>query len=361
MSYQTALTNHTPFAADKFVLTTPEGQEAVLIVVAATFQAQESGALDLVAEQAPVRIVDDFFGAPGESSLSFDSEISLSKPCVDLTVTGTAYAPGGRPAERFSIEVDAGDIRKKLAVSGPRFWVGKSPSRAVEVSSVPLRYERAFGGVHPRTGELFDRNPVGLGFGKAVSREDGRSELPQIEYPNALMGDPDERPAPAGLSPIARSWQPRARLAGTYDDAWLARRWPLLPTDFDPHHNQAAPLDQQSTTLAGGQSVRLLNLTPEGLWQFRLPVLSTPVQLLYDDGPRHASPQLDGVAIEADAKRVRMITRLALRVDRSRPRLREVVIGNMTQSWLRARAARKVYLDFGKTQGVDPSVPCYRL
>lgn len=44
MSYQTALLNHTPFAAEKFVLLDVDGQEVILVVMAATFEQPKGGA-----------------------------------------------------------------------------------------------------------------------------------------------------------------------------------------------------------------------------------------------------------------------------------------------------------------------------
>jgi hypothetical protein len=49
------------------------------------------------------------------------------------------------------------------------------------------------------------------------------------------------RPSPAGFGPIACHWQPRVGFAGTYGDAWVANRLPLLPDDFDDRFFQSAP------------------------------------------------------------------------------------------------------------------------
>lgn len=59
-----------------------------------------------------------------------------------------------------------------------------------------------------------------------------------------------------GLDAIDRREPARACLAGTYDDAWLQKRWPAFPADFDWGYFNAAPRDQQlDGYLAGDEAV----------------------------------------------------------------------------------------------------------
>jgi len=51
-----------------------------------------------------------------------------------------------------------------------------------------------------------------------------------------------------------RNWEPRYKLAGTYDQKWLDDVFPFLPADFDERYYQAAPEDQQVPWLKGGDS-----------------------------------------------------------------------------------------------------------
>ena len=74
---QAVLTNHTPFAADRFVLPTPDGQEAVLVVLAATLETGRGGVL-APAEVQPAVLAEDFYaGSPGSSSLLAENELPL--------------------------------------------------------------------------------------------------------------------------------------------------------------------------------------------------------------------------------------------------------------------------------------------
>jgi hypothetical protein len=361
MSFQTLLTNHTPFAAEKFVLPTPDGQEAVLIVVAATFEAKPGASLVPSDNQSPILVEDIYAGDPTTASLLAENELALVKRLVDVVVVGTAYAPRGKPAEKVAIGVQIGDINKSLLVSGHRVWALRSPTRPVAFERMPIRYERAFGGASPQNGTLFRANPVGVGFKGAVSNDALKAAIPNIEYPDATMNGPSDQPRPGGLTPIARSWIPRVSFGGTFDAKWLEHRWPLLPTDFDIRFNQIVPPDQQSATIKGGERARLIHLTPDGSWEFTLPLLDVPVHLVYDKRDAVGALRLDTIVVEPDHRRVRMTSRLSLVTERGSGLLREIVLGHVTRGWLTSMRKRKTYLDFAHTGGGNRNVPCYRL
>jgi hypothetical protein len=68
-----------------------------------------------------------------------------------------------------------------------------------------------------------------------------------------------------GLGAIARAWQQRLPLAGTYDQAWLTERHPYLPFNFEFAYWNCAPIDQQiSPHLDGDERIILTNLLPPG-------------------------------------------------------------------------------------------------
>ena len=186
MSFQATLTNHTPFAADRIVQMDPEGQETALVVVAATFVAETGGAMRLADDQPPILVKDRYRGDPVGSSLVVENELALHKPLVDVIASATAYAPGGRPAERVAVEFRAEDVHKTLLVTGERTWSGGAATRPVPFIEMPIQYERAFGGKSPRTGELWADNPVGIGFDAATGGE-VPGEIPNVEHPNAVM------------------------------------------------------------------------------------------------------------------------------------------------------------------------------
>lgn len=364
------LNNRTPFAAELFAFPDPHGQEIVLTVVSATFEAEPSGKLRLAEQQVTVRTADEYHGKPGRSSIRYEADVALQKPLVDLLVNAQAYAPGGRPVQTVLVGINVGDIRKVLVVHGDRYWAtgltGASPSAPHPFVSMPIVYERAYGGTDTRPPDPTKhaaemRNPVGVGF-HGVASQDPRvmTEVPNIEYPNVPIRSRSDAPAPAGFGVLGRGWLPRSRYAGTYDEAWLRDQWPLLPRDFDPCHYQAAPQDQQSRMLQGGAEVRLVNLTPDGEWRFRLPMLDVPVSLYYDNRHAEVALVLDTVLIEPDLRRVMLTARVGIPTVRSRGMLREIVLGHMSRGWLRARAARKRYIDHKGLGGALSSEMNYR-
>jgi hypothetical protein len=356
-----AFVNHSPFVAKTFAILDPYGQLFDVILVSATFEAPPGKALRLADQQSPLRDSDEHYGDPGLSSVRFEGEVAWEKPSVDVIVNGTAYAPRSRKTERVLVSMRVGDLCKELQVSGDRFWrpglLGIAPSAPQPFEMMPIVYERAFGGIdtRPSFGNMHHsdpRNPIGVGFQRATPQDpDIKTEVPNVEYPSQLLGNPKDRPLPAGFAVIGRNWEPRISFAGTYDDAWKANQFPLLPLNFDVRHFQAAPSDQQSLIIRGGESVEILNMTPEGTWQFFLPTLDVTAHFWSSDRSGSASLKLDTVLIEPDYYRVTLLARAKLLVVRNRAPLEEIIIGHMTPAWKRARLRKKNYFDKAGRQG----------
>lgn len=354
MSFQAVLTNFTAFSAEKFVLPDKDGQENVLIVVAASFEAASRDTLRVAEEQPPIRVADEYSGDRALSSVRYEADLALMKPAADVLVHGDAHAPYGRPAGAVPVSLAVADIRKDLLVSGDRVWrrtpIGVSPSSPKPFTRMPLVYERAFGGM---TADAADpRNLVGVGFRGAVSADPAiETEIPNIERPDTLVRSRSDRPEPAGFNVVSRGWRPRLDYAGTYDQNWLDHDWPLLPKDFDARHNQSAPLDQQSREVRGGEPVRLLNMTPEGQWIFRLPTLDIPVLLFFDRRQEPAALRLDTILLEPNLHRVTMTSRVAITIRRNAGLLREIAVGHASPGWVRARSQGKRFIDHAQSGG----------
>jgi hypothetical protein len=359
MALVATLDNRTPFAAMHCLLPDGQGGEAVLVVVKASFVIDAHGEPSLAESQVDVRLVDEPRGDPRRGIPLWDSDLALFKPRVDVLLDAVAHAPHGRPTEQFFVElhVHEGDGRgqaklsKSLLVTGDRVWEAEQPSRPAPFVSMPLGWERAYGGTRSRE-RIDERNPVGIGYQGARSIDPKvRSELPNIEDPGATLVRPDTPSVPAGLGTVARAWLPRRALAGTFDDAWKRRRWPLAPRDFDPAFHQAAASDQQLEHYLGGERVRLVNLTPEGEWHLRLPRLDVPVHLIREDRIDGAALRVDTVELEPELRRVVVTGRLAIAVDpRDRP-LASIVLGHVTPAWLEAKRTGKCYLDLRAASG----------
>lgn len=378
MSFQAQLDNRSPFVAELLPMPDGEGGERVLIVARASFAFALDGTLELAEEPEPVRMADAFTGAPGLSSTAAEHDLALFKPRCDLLVNAEAHAPYGQPATEVEVEVRVGSLlQKRAVVRGDRHWVDDRPSEPAPFVTLPLTWERAFGGSVGTGEDLVAelRNPVGVGFrGARSADEEVPTLLPNVEAPGEGLSAPhrassSSTPTPVGFGPVGRGWQPRLPLAGTYDEGWKQRRWPLRPRDYDPRWEQAAPEDQQLDDYPAGERVQLSNLSPGGIWIFNLPHVDLPAYLLYDEigdlrGARRCERvalRVDTVEIDGPARTLGLVARASVPVERGRPPLRDVVLGHPTPGWLRAKRYGKCYLDRGGHGGTDPKRPCFWL
>jgi hypothetical protein len=363
------LTNHTAFAVSMFGGMDPHSRQHDVLVVSAAFVAPPGQPLRLADEPVAVLDNDVFHGDPTSSSVRYEGETAWEKPFVDVIVNGHAVAPGGRKAERLLVEVRVGDVYKELLVNGDRRWRpgGVAPGSPQPFDRMPIVYERAYGGydtraANPAQHKLEPRNPVGLGFqGLPPSDPAIQTEVPNVEYPDQQITSAKSRSDPAGLSVIGRHWQPRIGFAGTYDAAWTAEQFPLLPLDFDVRHFQTAPGDQQSRTLKGGDDVDIRNMTPEGRWRFSLPVLDVPVRLVYAERHGAAALRMDTVILEPDEYRLTLLARCKIPWLRSRGPLEEIILGHITPAWWYARTRGKTYLDHANRNGRMSGIKDFRI
>jgi hypothetical protein len=309
------LENRSPFPAALYTLTEPSGFDSVYTVIKGTFVLSKLPAP--ADEQLPVVLIDEFHGDAGESSISVPSEISLDKPGTDVLLIGNAYAPRGRPTTQVDVTLAVGPVRKTVRVFGDREWqhagVGYKPSAVAPFDSMPLTWERAYGGVDRSGAELRaeSRNPVGAGFRASENGEQLESlRLPNLEDPGEPITSWKQRPSPACFAPVAPHWEPRRSYAGTYDETWQRNRAPFLPEDFDPRFFQLAPPGLVATPhLEGGESLEFGGAHPAGTLRSALPAARPAVTFQVDGQVQERPPRLDTVIIEPDADRLVMIWR----------------------------------------------------
>mgnify|MGYP001240080151 CR=1 FL=1 len=309
--------NRTPYAADRTAVIDKDGRVLWVVVVKATWDIGPGGALQLAEEQPPPVLVPEYAGEDGASSLRHETDLVPPKQATDVLVIGSAHAPHGRPTTEFTAGFEVAGLRKFVTVRGDRTYemsvagvVG--PSRMTPVVSVPLSYERAYGGFDdkdpdPQKQLLDGRNPVGAGVATRPEHLIGKP-VPNFEYP----GKDIAKAGPAGFGPLAVHWQPRASYAGTYDAHWVEHRKPLLPADFDERHFQAAPVDQQLPGRLPLQArMSLVNLSPRGDLSFELPrvylrfltELSPPAK----EARREHAATLNTIIADTDTHRLHMV------------------------------------------------------
>lgn len=306
------VTNKTPFAAAGTWVQDKDANKLWLVVVKATFEIRADGATYLSDQQVPVLLMPEPVGEI-DKSLIYESDLLGVKPCTDVLVNGSAWAPRGKRASAVPVQLTVGPIKKQLWVFGERVWepkpTGIDVSHAQDFESMPIAYERAYGGwdqLSPNSNEhrFDDRNPVGTGF--AVRQEHCIGmRLPNVEYPDHLIRSWKHRPRPAGLNAIDCSWSPRRNLAGTYNEQWLENRFPLWAEDFDPRYRNCAPSDQQAPGFfRGGEVVDLINLSREGRLTFELPRINLYFQTRFGVKRVEHQAQLCTVIVEPDTPRV---------------------------------------------------------
>jgi hypothetical protein len=322
--------NRTPFKGSIFLLQDPDGIDCVLTAVKATFTMGEKVAL--ADEQLPVTVEQQFHGDPEQSSIKTPSDVSLMKPGTDVLLMGQAHAPGGRPTTWMDVGLAVGPVRKMVRVFGDRIWQSNgaiySISQPAPFETMPLIWERAFGGIdrtrQPAQAEA--RNMAGTGFRASdVEAPIADVRLPNLEDPAEPIGAWTQKPAPACFAPICAHWEPRRSYAGTYDEAWLERRAPYLPKDFDPRFLQLAPPGLVVPGyLKGGEPAELRGVTRSGLLRFRLPSVKLKVTYHLDGSALERPVNLDTVVIEPEQLRLTLVWRTALQCDKKALRVSEV-------------------------------------
>jgi len=221
------LKNPTGLAATVFLSADPEGVDTLYAVVKGTFALDApldaAGEPPLAPEQVPVTLAPEHCGDPATSSFRVASDVHLLKPATDVLLVGHAHAPGGRPTTWMDVALAVGPVRKMVRVIGDRVWLHDAvwaPSDPVPFTTMPLVWERAFGGREEVEGVPHEepRNPVGAGF-RATDPTVGMP-LPNLEDPSAPVTSWKAGPTPACFAPLCAHWMPRRQWAGTYDARW---------------------------------------------------------------------------------------------------------------------------------------------
>jgi hypothetical protein len=326
----------TPYAADRTWIQDKNANKLWLVVLKATFDVQTNGSCRLSAEQVPVFLAGQPHGELGQSSLMYDADLFGLKPCTDVLVHGSAWAPRGGRIGSIDVQIAVGPVKKRLRVFGERIWErnlvgGIAMSRPQGFESMPITYERAFGGwdrtsPDPADHRLEGRNPVGTAFSFRSGNCLGK-RLPNVEYPGQLIESWKDRPAPAGLNVVDCAWSPRRELAGTYDENWLKARFPLWAEDRDEHYNNSAPADQQvQGFLSGGEGVELLNLSANGRIAFTLPRIRPVFRTRFGSERVEHAAQLCTVIVEPDRNRLIMAWQTSLVCNHRMDELDETII-----------------------------------
>lgn len=230
----------------------------------------------------------------------------MPKDRGEVLIMGSCRAPGDTPVERLFVDLDIGAIRKRVVVTGDRFWTRGDPSNSalgrmlakdwyptepVPFTKMDMGWKNALGG------QGFEHNPWGKGYLPTETQPalDETSPLPNVEPPEKMMAGPWSVAEPAGCGPIHVLWPQRAGKVGKkYDKRWEKELYPGPASDMDPTYYNAAPEDQQlpSGFWSGDEEIALTHMHPEQPdISTRLPAVRPRCFVLQrkDDGPERWS------------------------------------------------------------------------
>ena len=194
------------------------------VIVKRSYTIGEGGAVARRIPGEPLRKSDGYYdhGSPDFATVEHEHELAACKAATDVVVIGRAWAPVGRPVHAITVGVRVGQREKRLQVTGDRTCRYRSDgppafSEPLPFTSMPIRYERAYGGCDelsfPDIPFHYPRNPLGTGVVLRNVRDvvDGLA-LPNIEDPDDLLTP--ERSDHRGAGALASTAAPgRVRLA----------------------------------------------------------------------------------------------------------------------------------------------------
>lgn len=267
----------------------------------------------------------------------------------EVILLGSAFAPRGKSTESMTVSLTVGKHKRKIVVFGDRQWIRDSISKDKAViskpklfTSMPLTYERAFGGscevfldkdspvtvADPinRSGRGFDFEAIIKGISeqfytaKGYPIFDKTRCLPNVEHSDQLIKKWDDVPTPACWATVpmdtgihAKRSMDISKININQDDP-LGSDFPTsLPLDKGVFH-RASPEWIIDLPQKGAQII-LEGLTPEGILKFALPSLRIFMDYVVGDrsGVRELSPQM--LVLLPDEKRFYVVHRHVFNVD----------------------------------------------
>ncbi|MBI5055070.1 MAG: DUF2169 domain-containing protein [Nitrospirae bacterium] len=314
--------NHTKYQVEALPFIRPDGQAILTLIVKATFTITQNSTARLADEQIPVSFADELYGSEKGGGVKYEADTAPFKPRSDIVLIGKAYAPGGRHAQSFDAGLRVGALSKSIRIFGDRAWSytkkflssSVSMSFAHPVTEMDIVYEKAFGGMDKTSGGRCEENPAGKGYldrkpEKILKTIDG-TPLPNIEDPKNVITNYYDHPKPAGFGFYGKTWLPRIKYLGSYNEKWQKDRCPSPPEDFRfDFYNAAHPDLQVNGYLKGDEDVVLLNFTPDGEIKFKLPGIRPVSKVIKRDWPEtktweeQIAMNLDTLCLIPDEKR----------------------------------------------------------
>ncbi len=323
------LENKTPFAANMALFPNEQGIDTLYLIVKASFHIGEKWTL-LEKQPAPVE-ADVYYGEPETSSLQYASDYHVGKPSTDIIMNGLACAPDKQQVSQLDVQLQVDNLAKVVRVFGNRQWDGGYITQPEPFTTMPMVYEKSYGGVHIIDGEVDSsekRNPIGMGYagGRNDSEMSGVS-LPNLEDPGNLIRSIQDTPNPACFGFLCPGWEPRVKYVGTYDAVWETERAPYLPEDFDRRFfNMAHPDLVAAGYLKGGESVNISGMHPKGNIKFNLPSVSLGASISIENNEDLLPFNLETVLLEPNKLQMSMVWRAAYTCDKKALKIKSIKV-----------------------------------
>lgn len=334
----------------------PKGKPIYSLLVKRTYDIVAGAACARAQEDRKLIPSDRHWDDPMNSSVRFESDHVPFKLRTDIAFDGKAWSPGGVPVQSLLCSVtvtrgkgaEAKAFRKEILVMGDRVCRYVDGGRIAASAPAPfvtmdLKDEYAYGGVDvwsdPKMPLAYPRNKLGKGFVvKANPKSLFNLPLPNLEDPKDRITAErlciqdlkhwEKQPVPAGLGWVSRIAPPRSSLAGVMPgdeplekeireaaakvldkknrELYLAH--PLPRMDFNYFNGAALSLPY----LEGGESIRLENLSPEGVLEFSLPLEKPKVHIDMGLGPQDPAAVLHTVQIRGEDRQIDMVWRASV-------------------------------------------------
>ena len=220
---------------------------------------------------------------------TFPGDVPFLTGGIDVFVIGSVWQPGARPGTELTAEIRIGErFLRRVTAIGDRRWLRQNgslvPGPAEPFVSMPLSYERAFGGA-VETGNgpcAWPANPAGKGFYMTPEQAEGQP-LPNLEDPEHRIVSIEDRPEPMATGPYPAQGSLLMEHAVELDldsaNPGLKRIRPLM---FNHAHPRMilAPAD----TPRDGEVVEITHASPGGALRFRMPGLAFHARVAWKRG-----------------------------------------------------------------------------
>jgi hypothetical protein len=236
-----------------------------------------------------------------------EGETPFLRDGADLIVLGKAY-PSEGSSTGVTVSIRAETIQYDIQVVGDRKWIRGNdgnlvPSPPLPFNSMPLTWDRAFGGkAKVEAGDLpFAANPHGRGFYMDAVQAENRP-LPNLEDPANPVRTWKDQPQPRAPGPYGKEGAMRAHRSAEFDTTGPV---PKLVRLKPAYFNNANPQLILKPLPPAGSTVTISNVRPGGRGcRFVLPDLAFHVYVQLKDRPYVFPVHLESIIILAEEERV---------------------------------------------------------